>query len=693
MLEIKHKLAALLAQLNEGLVDRDEAMKLALLSLLAGENILLVGPPGTAKSLISRQVAKALKDDDKAGSSHFEYLLTKFSTPEEIFGPLSISKLKEDRFERNTAGYLPSVQVAFLDEIFKASSSILNALLTILNERIYHNGAAVQKVPLRSLIAASNELPTGQEELSALYDRFLLRSFVDYVSQDSLYRLFSLSSSKQPNPLTLVELKELDKLVASIEIPEVIQEAVIQIWQGHRELFKEDRREGLSDRRLVKVIGLLKISALTNDRREVDLSDLMLLRHCLWEHPDNIGKVGDLLRRTLTKFSCLVPNNSNDMLHDNGDSTVNVSDLKQHSKRASVIPGFNGSGTEHEPLLIENINQLCMLDKKEIGQHGFYFCQCADIDLSILSTWPKIDFKGCYDGAGFTITGRQKEEAIFNQILPGTIIKNLRTEGCSLSIQASESEIRGCETNQTMFLNVVNKCEIHGCLVVGSLANKSIKNTNVSCCHIYGRSVGDDYPKLALDAENCNIDDSLFLMDDCDYSNVSSAAGVVHSFINSKINRCYVSGEFETHHSSYEYIGCFSRNAAKSEIVTCALGPISFIDNPCYSMKKLSGFFEDGASNILRNNITIDTNEFYGHIDDANGQDGKRIAKARFNRYLFEHDLGWDFKNIWQWDDQADSPRLQSVGLMAANNSSREQTPASGKIDLLVQQMNANLWV
>ncbi|MFQ2525506.1 AAA family ATPase, partial [Aeromonas caviae] len=96
MLEIKHKLAALLEQLNEGLVDRDEAMKLALLSLLAGENILLVGPPGTAKSLISRQVAKALKDDDKEGSSHFEYLLTKFSTPEEIFGPLSISKLKED---------------------------------------------------------------------------------------------------------------------------------------------------------------------------------------------------------------------------------------------------------------------------------------------------------------------------------------------------------------------------------------------------------------------------------------------------------------------------------------------------------------------------------------------------------------------------------------------------------------------
>ncbi|MCX9134392.1 AAA family ATPase [Aeromonas veronii] len=693
MLEIKHKLVALLAQLNEGLVDRDEAMKLALLSLLAGENILLVGPPGTAKSLISRQVAKVLKDDDKEGASHFEYLLTKFSTPEEIFGPLSISKLKEDRFERNTAGYLPSVQVAFLDEIFKASSSILNALLTILNERIYHNGASVQRVPLRSLIAASNELPTGQEELGALYDRFLIRSFVDYVSQDSLHRLFSFGSSKQPNPLTLGELKELDKLVASIEIPEAIREAVIQIWQGHRELFKEDRREGLSDRRLVKVIHLLKVSALTNNRREVDLSDLMLLRHCLWEHPDNIGKVGELIRRNLTKLSFLVRNNSNDKLHDKVRTTLQPSHIKEHSKRVGVIPGFNGSGTEHDPLLIEDINQFCMLDKKEIGLQGFYFRQCADIDLSTMSTWPKIDFKGCYDGVGFSIAGRQRDEAIFNQILPETIIKNLRADGCSLAIQASGSEIRGCETSQTMFLNVIDNCEIHGCLVVGSLVNNSIRNSNISHCHVYGRSIGYDYPKLAIEADNCNIVDSLFLMDGCDYSNVRSGAGVVHGFRNSKIHRCYVSGTFSTHNSSYEFLGCFSRVAAESEIITCALGPVSCMENPFFGNKKLSGFFKEGAKNTLLNNISIDTNEFHENIDGSNSKDGKKIAKARFNKYLFEYDLGWDFQNVWLWDDQTNSPRLQSVGLMVANNQISEQVPESDKIDLLVQQMNANLWV
>ncbi len=177
MTEIKAKLALLLEQLNYGLVDREATMKSALLSVLAGENMLLIGPPGTAKSLVARRISKIFNENNQADTTtYFEYLLTKFSTPEEIFGPLSISELKADRFKRNTDGYLPSVKIAFLDEVFKASSSILNALLTIMNERIYHNGTKAEDVPLRALIAASNELPTGQEELSALYDRFLVCS-------------------------------------------------------------------------------------------------------------------------------------------------------------------------------------------------------------------------------------------------------------------------------------------------------------------------------------------------------------------------------------------------------------------------------------------------------------------------------------------------------------------------------------
>lgn len=187
---MRQKIQTLLNWLNHGLVEREGAIKTALLAILAQENIVLIGPPGTGKSLIARRIAEGFAHDaGDESSAYFEYLLTKFSTPEEIFGPLSIAELKQDRFRRNTQGYLPTVRMAFLDEIFKASSSILNALLTILNERIYHNGNEAQKVPLQALIAASNELPTHQEELSALYDRFLVRSFVDYVNPDNLPRL------------------------------------------------------------------------------------------------------------------------------------------------------------------------------------------------------------------------------------------------------------------------------------------------------------------------------------------------------------------------------------------------------------------------------------------------------------------------------------------------------------------------
>ena len=140
MTKIKAKLALLLEQLNHGLVDREATMKSALLSILAGENMLLIGPPGTAKSLVARRISQSFSHKNQvSATTYFEYLLTKFSTPEEIFGPLSISELKADRFKRNTDGYLPSVKIAFLDEVFKASSSILNALLTIMNERIYRS--------------------------------------------------------------------------------------------------------------------------------------------------------------------------------------------------------------------------------------------------------------------------------------------------------------------------------------------------------------------------------------------------------------------------------------------------------------------------------------------------------------------------------------------------------------------------
>src|SRR5512134_3783944 len=166
---LANELAALLDELEHGLVERRLHVRLALLAALAGEHTLLIGPPGTAKSELARRLHLAFED-----ARYFERLLTRFSVPEELFGPLSISALEQDRYERQTAGYLPQASIAFIDEVFKANSAILNALLTLLNERKFDNGAGRIACPLISAIGATNEVP-ADEVGEAFFDRFLVR--------------------------------------------------------------------------------------------------------------------------------------------------------------------------------------------------------------------------------------------------------------------------------------------------------------------------------------------------------------------------------------------------------------------------------------------------------------------------------------------------------------------------------------
>lgn len=168
-------------------------MRLLLLAAFCGEHLLLLGPPGTAKSELGRRLSAIC-----GGASFFERLLTRFSVPEELFGPLSMKGLENDQYVRQTEGYLPTATVAFIDEVFKANSAILNSLLTILNERLFDNGNQRIKVPLLCLVGASNELPES-EELDALYDRFLLRSSVEQVSAGSLATLLTMRAGNQ-NP-------------------------------------------------------------------------------------------------------------------------------------------------------------------------------------------------------------------------------------------------------------------------------------------------------------------------------------------------------------------------------------------------------------------------------------------------------------------------------------------------------------
>jgi MoxR-like ATPase len=231
------------------------------------------------------------------GASYFQWLLTRFTTPEEIFGAVSLKALEQDDYRRVTARKLPDAHIAFLDEIFKANSSILNAILTLINERLFHNGKEAMRVPLLTLFGASNELPE-EEELTALYDRFLLRFVVNYIAEDFRFlRMLESQTQPQRTTLSLAELKELQQTVRAVSLPSHVYRSIADI---RRELNKKSIVA--SDRRYRQSLALLQAHAFLGEATEVQEKDLFFLEHVLWRDPAEQEAVRSTIRELLLGY-------------------------------------------------------------------------------------------------------------------------------------------------------------------------------------------------------------------------------------------------------------------------------------------------------------------------------------------------------------------------------------------------------
>lgn len=288
----RERLSRIREELAHLFLERGEVIDGALAALLAGHHVLLVGPPGTAKSMLADELCRRI-----SGASYFQWLLTKFTTPEELFGAVSLKSLEQDDYRRVVRGKLPEAHIAFLDEVFKASSSILNAILTLMNERRFHNGTEVHRAPLISLFGAANELPED-EELQALYDRFLVRFVVHYIDDDFRFlRMLQAPPAAATTQLSLDDLAALRAEAASLPIGD-------QVFRSLAELRRSlnAKRIVASDRRYRQAVDVLRARAFLDGRAAVEESDLFFLENVLWHEPSQRDEVRAAIHELLRGY-------------------------------------------------------------------------------------------------------------------------------------------------------------------------------------------------------------------------------------------------------------------------------------------------------------------------------------------------------------------------------------------------------
>lgn len=378
----------LLGEMNRGIYEKETEISLSLLAALAGESIILLGPPGVAKSMVARQLKTVFRD-----AQSFEYLMSRFSTPDEIFGPVSIQKLKtSDTYERAVEGYLPTADVVFLDEIWKAGPAIQNTLLTVINEKIFRNGNREMHLPLKLLVAASNELPAKGEGLEALWDRFVIRIESRPIKLEKNFRAMLLESHADflgPTDFTdstdfsgftgglghadfadnadFSDLKitseeyaewteRIDKIGVKIEVLDAISAIRKSLRAVNVDEAAERRNIYVSDRRWKNIVRLLRTSAFMQDREEVDICDLLPIYHCLWQEPEERDAIRNIVIRALfSPFADKLVEMKNALAED----------IKYHRVRRNPEDGRDYEGE------IENLSDGLSSLERQLGENLF----------------------------------------------------------------------------------------------------------------------------------------------------------------------------------------------------------------------------------------------------------------------------------------------------------------------------------
>lgn len=378
----------LLQEMNRGIYEKETEISLSLLAALAGESIILLGPPGVAKSMVARQLKTAFRD-----AQSFEYLMSRFSTPDEIFGPVSIQKLKtSDTYERAVEGYLPTADVVFLDEIWKAGPAIQNTLLTVINEKIFRNGNREMHLPLKLLVAASNELPAKGEGLEALWDRFVIRIESRPIKLEKNFRAMLLDSHADflgPTDFTdstdfsgftgglghadladnadFSDLKitseeyaewteRIDKIGVKIEVLDAISAIRKSLRAVNVDEAAERRNIYVSDRRWKNIVRLLRTSAFMQDREKVDICDLLPIYHCLWQEPEERDAIRNIVIRALfSPFADKLVEMKNALAED----------IKYHRVRRNPEDGRDYEGE------IENLSDGLSSLERQLGENLF----------------------------------------------------------------------------------------------------------------------------------------------------------------------------------------------------------------------------------------------------------------------------------------------------------------------------------